>query len=110
MTVPVEKANWIHWAEIFDAWRIVPRLVLLSYGWFVYHVVMYILAWYTHLTTTSSVGDGVVVSVCVTAVTGFAPWVLKIYMDASTDWKNVPPPGATPPTVTATQVTVSSTP
>ncbi len=31
--------RWLRWAERFDAWRVIPRLILLAYGALVWNLV-----------------------------------------------------------------------
>jgi hypothetical protein len=81
------KEAWLKWAEIFDSWRVVPRLILTVYGWFVFHVTMYVLIWYTHEPATArGAEESAVVSVIFTAIAGFSPWVFKIYSENGRDW------------------------
>jgi hypothetical protein len=84
---------WLGWAEIFDSWRVVPRLALAGYGLFVYKTIFYILDWYTHEPATSrGTEESAVVGVVVTALTGFAPWIFRIYSENGRDWQSSPPP------------------
>jgi hypothetical protein len=85
------KAQLMHAAEVFDAWRVVPRIVLLLYGTYVYKVTFFMLNWYAHEPATSrGVEESAFASVVITAVTGFAPWILKIYADTGRNWSQNP--------------------
>ena len=81
------KIAWMHFAELFDSWRVFPRLVLLGYSYFVWYTTTYIMVWYTN---QPAAGRGVEESGTVAAifaiVTGLAPWVFKIYSDNGRDW------------------------
>lgn len=74
-------------AELFDSWRIFPRLCLLGYAAFVWHVTDYLLVWYTHEPPGSrGLEESGVVAAVFTAVTGFSPWIFKIYSDGGRQW------------------------
>jgi len=83
----MNKPEWIDAAEVFDTWRVVPRCVLFGYCWWVTHVTDWILGWYQKLPgpertlETSGLAGAII-----TAVTGMAIWVYKIYTNNSTDW------------------------
>jgi hypothetical protein len=83
----VSKAHWLDAAEVFDAWRIVPRLVLFGYcAWLVY-VVDFILVWYTHLPASSrGIEASGMASVVITAVTGMGAFVFKVYVSGGRAW------------------------
>lgn len=93
----MNKTPWLHWAEVFDSWRVIPRLVLFCYGWYVAQTTFFILHWYAAepATARGSEESAVVIAV-VTAVTGFAPWVLKIYSDSGRNWNEANAPTIQP--------------
>ena len=83
----MSKENWLISAEVFDAWRVIPRVVLAVYAGFVYHVTMYVLDWYTHLDTASrTLETSSVVGVVFTAIAGFTPWIFKLYIENGRNW------------------------
>lgn len=85
------KAPFLHAAEVFDSWRVVPRLIVFFYGLFVYKVTFFILVWYSSEPPTArGVEESAVVGVVVTAVTGFAPLIYKVYSDSGRDWTKPP--------------------
>ena len=87
----MSKANWLHVAEVFDSWRVVPRVILAAYGWFVYKVTFDVLHWYfTQPAIDRGVEESAVVGVVFTAVTGFAPWIFRIYMQTGRKWSEHP--------------------
>lgn len=98
------KQKWLDAAEVFDAWRIVPRLVLFGYcAWLVY-VVDFILVWYTHLSQSArGIEASGMASVVITAVTGMGAFVFKVYVSGGRDWT---PPTYSTSTLTATKTTV----
>ena len=79
--------RWLTWAERFDSWRVIPRVILFAYGWFVYHVTMYVLIWYTHEPATArGAEESAVVGTVFTAIAGFSPWLFKIYSENGRNW------------------------
>lgn len=83
----VTKQTWLHVAEIVDHLRIFPRLVLITYGIYVYRVTFYILVWYANQPKEArGTEESAVVIAVIGAVTGFSPWIFRIYTDAATDW------------------------
>ena len=82
-----DKQIWLDIAETIDAWRLVPRTLLFSYCIWVSNIVAQVLTWYQHLpgTERSLEASGMAAAV-ITAVTGLATWVFKIYSDGGRDW------------------------
>lgn len=100
----VNKELWLRWAELIDSYRIFPRLVLMGYAWYVWSVTFFILRWYSQQPATArGTEESAVVIAVVTAVTGFAPWVLKIYVENGRNWDTGPP------MVTSSQITSTKT-
>jgi hypothetical protein len=94
----------VDWAEIFDTWRVVPRLVLFAYAWWLAHIVDSILMWYFALPQTArGLEASGMASVVITAVTGLGTWVYKVYSDAGRDWSS--PPSLVQTTSTSTKST-----
>lgn len=78
---------WLIVAERIDSLRVVPRLILFGYAGLVQETIMYTLNWYTSLKIgDKSAFDSLVVGAVITAVTGFAPWIFKIYVAGGRDW------------------------
>ena len=69
------------WAEAFDAWRIVPRLVLMGYGWIVWTVT----AWFIGLEDPSGTQMGFA-----STVWGAAGVVTGWYMSTGRRWDGSP--------------------
>lgn len=82
------KQLWLDIAEIIDAWRVVPRVLLFAYCTWVWHVVAEILAWYQALPAVerSMEASGMAAAV-ITAVTGLSAWVFKVYSAGGRDWQ-----------------------
>jgi hypothetical protein len=103
------KQDWLKIAEVLDHLRVFPRLVLLAYGAYVYNVTFFILHWYaTQPKEARGIEESSVVGVVITAVTGFAPWIFRIYADSATDWSGKPPQTVT--TVAATTTSTGAAP
>ena len=71
------KRTWLDAAELFDAWRVVPRLVLLSYGHMVWDMWQWVKS-IPDLTTQQTV--------FVTAITGLAVPLTGWYMNTGRKW------------------------
>jgi chloramphenicol O-acetyltransferase len=88
----VNKQTWLAIAEVIDHYRIFPRAVLIAYGYYVYNVTFYILVWYSNQPKDArGTEESAVVIAVITAVTGFSPWIFRIYADSATDWSEKPP-------------------
>lgn len=103
------KQTWLNVAEVIDHLRIVPRLVLLAYATYVYQITFFVLHWYaTQPKEARGIEESSVVGVVITAVTGFAPWIFRIYADSATDWTGKPPTVTTSSTSVTTATGVQS--
>lgn len=81
------KQSWLDGAEIFDAWRVVPRILLFAFAvWFGIST-DYLINWYTHLpviaqtTQASSFCFGVF-----SAQSAVAGYVFKVYTSGGRSW------------------------
>jgi hypothetical protein len=100
----LNKGVWLDAAQIFDTWRVIPRLVLFTYGWWVAHVTDGTLTWYQHLPAAERTLEASgLAGAIITAVTGLAVWVFRIYTDAATDWSQMS--SRTSTTIATTEVT-----
>ena len=96
------KQLFLDAAEVFDSWRVVPRLILFGYCWWVSHVTDSSLTWYQHIPANErGVESAGLVGAIITAVTGMAVWVFKIYTSGGRDWDSQ---GTTSSTVVASTV------
>lgn len=100
----MNKQAWLDAAEVFDAWRVVPRLILFGYcAWLVY-IVDTILAWYMGLQEHArGIEASGMATFVITAVTGIGATVYKIYAGGGRAWDQVPM--LTSSTVSQTTVT-----
>ncbi len=74
-------------AEVVDALRILPRFLLLSYGYYVYHITWKTLNWYMSLPAAERTleASGLAAGI-VTAITGMGSWFLKVYISSGRNW------------------------
>jgi hypothetical protein len=81
------KQLWLDWAEIFDAWRVVPRTVLFGMGYLTWHTVTRCLDWFTHLPATErsyeEAGAAVLIIGSVSTVFKYA---LDSYINSGRQW------------------------
>lgn len=100
------KDAWLDAAEVFDAWRVVPRVLALGYFIWFPIVVFEILQWYFKLPATerTAVVTAFIGTVLAT-MSGLAGYVLKFYTDGGggRDWT-----GRCAPAGDITQVNVST--
>jgi hypothetical protein len=83
----LNKRAWLHIAELVDSFRIFPRVLVCGYALYVYQVTFFVLDWYSRQPASArGTEESAVVGVVVTAVTGFAPWVFKIYVESGRAW------------------------
>lgn len=105
----MNKDLWLQVAEAIDTFRVFPRMLIMGYAYFVWSVTFYVLKWYA---TQPAEGRGpeesAVVGVVITAVTGFAPWLFRIYSENGRDWNSFQPTTTTS-TVLATKTTKTDT-
>lgn len=81
------KQWWLDTAEVLDAWRVFPRLMLLFYCYFVYVSTFDVLDWYQKLPgpERSLEASGLAAAI-ITAVTGMGTWFLKVYVSTGRKW------------------------
>lgn len=81
------KQEWLDRAEIVDALRVVPRLLLIAYCAFTFHIVSWILEWYMALPAAErSLESSGLAAAVITAVTGLGSWFLKVYTFSGRHW------------------------
>ena len=102
----MNKQLLLHWAELVDSFRIFPRLVLCAYAYYVYQVTFFILTWYSQQPATArGTEESAVVIAVVGAVTGFSPWIFRIYSENGRNWDDKPASTTTSMTATSTTST-----
>lgn len=74
-------------AEVFDAWRVIPRLTLGAYGAWLYAVTHDILLWYFTLPSVERTLEATsLAGAVITAVSGMVGWVFKVYVEGGRNW------------------------
>jgi glucose dehydrogenase len=87
------KQQWLDAAEVFDAWRLVPRSVLYCFGLWVILIVDRTLSWYFATPPAErSVQDAGLVTGVITAVTGVFGLTIKFYNTSGRQWAGQPTP------------------
>lgn len=81
------KQNWLAVAEVIDALRLFPRVVLLGYLLWMGYVVDRSLSWYYHLAAADRrlEASGFCFAV-IGVVTGLSPFIYKIYAKGGRKW------------------------
>ncbi len=78
---------WIQRAEVFDSWRVVPRMLIFGYCGYAAHVIETVVGWYTHLPLAEqNIQNAGMVTGIITAVTGFGIPIFRIYSENGRDW------------------------
>lgn len=87
----MDKQAWLHWAEIIDSWRVIPRLFLLACFLWVVNTAYILLIWYIHLPAIerSVEASGFAFGVF-SAELAFLKMVYESYTRGSRDWNRQP--------------------
>ena len=73
----MKRENLLTWAEIIDAWRVVPRTLLVAYGYLVWYVVN----WYMGLADPTTAQ-----TILVTTISGLSTAIIGLYQSSGRDW------------------------
>jgi hypothetical protein len=73
----IMKEKFFDLAELMDVWRVVPRLLLLAYGYLVWHVVK----WYMTIPDPTSSQ-----TTLVTVIAGLSTAVIGLYQSSGRNW------------------------
>lgn len=83
----INKIPWLHAAEVFDSWRVVPRFLIGILLWWTIVITDRTLGWYMHLPSAERTLEASgLAGVIVTGVTGLFTVVFKIYSSSGRDW------------------------
>ncbi len=83
----MDRTKWLQRAEVLDAFRVMPKVLLIAYCCFVFELTHALLDWYFTLpaaerTLEASGFAGAIF----TAVTGFGTQFLNIYIKTGRKW------------------------
>lgn len=86
------KGLWLDWAEVFDAWRVVPRTLLYSNAAWSISVINRTLSWYFHLASADQTAqNAALVGTIITMVTGLFTLSLNFYQNSGRQWSGKTP-------------------
>jgi hypothetical protein len=85
------KTAWLDAAEIFDSWRIIPRVILFLYGFWMVRLTDWLVRWYEKLPAAERTAQVTAfVTIVLPGVFGLAVYVYKIYSAGGRDWDKPP--------------------
>jgi hypothetical protein len=90
--LPPSKQAWLSVAEVIDALRIFPRIMVAG----VYYWIAWFAGWFTHwyekLPGAERTAEVTAVfGIVIPAVFGLAVWVTKMYLDGGREWDKQKP-------------------
>lgn len=81
------KTRWIDFCEVFDSLRVVPRLILFLYGYWMARITDRLVSWFERLPAVERTASVTVfLSIVLPGVFGLAVWVYKIYAQGGRKW------------------------
>jgi hypothetical protein len=85
----VNKQKWLDMAEVIDAWRVVPRGLVITFVAFTVCVVTSLLSWYMDLPSQERVleASGFAFGV-IGSVTGLLTLTIKTYQSTGRKWED----------------------
>jgi hypothetical protein len=82
------KEFWLDTAEIIDALRVVPRILLIAFVWFTFSTIGDLVAWYQTLDASNrSVESSGFAFLVVSALLGAASWFSQLYLSTGRKWQ-----------------------
>lgn len=83
----MNKQRLLDAAEVFDSWRVVPRILVFAYGWLVGWASWFVLTNYFRLPASErTAAVTTFVGIVLPGIFGLAVWIFKIYSDNGRDW------------------------
>jgi len=94
ITPPTERRAWpwrkqclLDAAELFDAWRVVPRVLLFADAAVSLSILIKITWWYCALRSVDRTStDAIVIGILVPSVAGLFTAAFKFYIDTGRNW------------------------
>lgn len=84
----LSKGFWMDLAEITDALRIFPRILVGAYGYLIAYTTVYLTLWYAHLPSAErTVEVTAFYGMLMGGLFGLAAYVFKVYSDGGYDWE-----------------------
>ena len=81
------RRRWLNAAEVFDSWRVFPRLIVATYIAFLIWLTTYFsMRFFALPAAERSAAVTAFASVVLTAAFGALAWIVKVYMDNGRDW------------------------
>ena len=82
------KSFWMGVAEVTDALRVFPRLLVGAYGCLIGYTTVYLTLWYAHLPSVErTVEVTAFYGMLMGGLFGLAAYVFKVYSDGGYDWE-----------------------
>lgn len=101
------KQGWLDIAELVDSFRLIPRSILLLYGYWMVYITDNLVHWYEYLPPIERTTQvTAVIGLIVPAVFGLAVWVYRIYTEGGRSWETGTPPNGSQNPTTLSQTTV----
>lgn len=101
----MNKKGWLDAAEVFDAWRVVPRALILGFATWIVYVFDLLIRWYIGIPTGAANILGVqsaFVFGVFSALSTLSGYIFKVYSDGGRDWQEDRAAETTSSTVVAT--------
>ncbi len=93
----MNKPPWLDAAEVFDSWRVWPRLIIATFlAVYAWAIVYFSMSYFRLPAPERTVAVTAFVSVVLTSLTTALPFMTQIYTSKGRDW-NQRPGGDAPP-------------
>lgn len=81
------KTAWMDFAEVFDTLRVVPRVILFGYAYWMIRLTDWLVKWYEALPAAERTGQVTAfVTIVLPGVYGLGVWVYRIYAEGGRAW------------------------
>jgi hypothetical protein len=89
----MNKHRWLAWAELVDSYRLFPRIIVVSWGYFTALLCYQTLHWYfAEPATARGLEESGFATGVVTALTGFWYKIYQDYTAKGRNWNEAPNP------------------